>query len=149
MEFVSDVLEESVEIFLQEIMLISQDIAPLDHHVVGSDEDLIEFFEPSGFGQLIQNLPGSLMQLGKQVSHFIKGIDFLCVQILKRLAVSGQLFVSGFHFWHKLFHFSVVCVIFFGQFDVDHAFVVLAVRKVSERFGFLRVRFYAVEFRAL
>ena len=149
MELVSNVLEKSVEIFLQELMLISQDIAPLDHHVVGSDEDFIEFFEPSGFGQLIQNLPGSLMQLCKQVSHFIQGIDFLSVQILKRLAVSSQLFVCGFHFGDKLFHFSVVCIVFFGQFDVDHSFVVFAVRKVSERFGFLRVRFYAVEFRAI
>ncbi len=89
------------------------------------------------------------MQLCKQVAHFIQGIDFLGVQILQRLAVSGQLFVSGFHFWHELFHFSVVSIVLFGQFHVDHAFVVFAVWKVPKRFGFLWVRFYAVKFRAI
>lgn len=43
MKFVSDIFEKSIEIFLQKSVLIANNVSPLDHHVVQSDVNIIEF----------------------------------------------------------------------------------------------------------
>lgn len=108
MEVVSDVLEEGVEVLLDDLELASQQVSPLDHHVVQGHESGVEFTESFGFGSSVEDFAGFLMQLCAEVAHFVEGIDFLDLQILQSFSLSGQTLIQPFNFWHKPLHFLQV-----------------------------------------
>lgn len=127
MQLVPYVLEESVEVLLQEVLLAPQDVAPLDEHVVRSYENVIEFLQACRLGQFVQDLPRILMQLSEQVAHLIQVVDFLGEEGLQSLAMSSELLVDCLHLRDELLHLPVVCVVLLRQSHIHHALVVLAV----------------------
>ena len=112
---VSDVFEESIEVLFQKLVLITSDVAPLDHHIVKSNVDIVEHAQWLNFGQFVQGLPGLLMQICKQISNFIESVDFLCDDVLQFFPSSGDLLEFLLYFGHFGLHFRQIHFVLLRQ----------------------------------
>lgn len=92
-ELVSNIFEESIEIFLQKLMLIPSKITPLDHHIVKGHKNIVDSRNLLTFGKPICSLSSQFVEISKHVSHFIEGIYLVGHDQLQFFASSCDLFV--------------------------------------------------------
>lgn len=78
MNFVSYVFEKGAKILFKHLVLISNDIPPLYHHIVEGNINVIHFSKTFSQWNFIQHHLYILMKLSKVISNLIESVDFLC-----------------------------------------------------------------------
>ena len=78
-KIVSDVFEEGIPIFLKDLKLISDDISPLNSHVVHKNKNFVQFIHTTCFGHPIYHIFWFLMEICKIITHLIESIDLICL----------------------------------------------------------------------
>jgi hypothetical protein len=104
-KFIANVFEECIEVLFEDLMLHTDEVAPLDGHIVQRYVELVHSIETLGFRNSIEHFSGSLVQFSEEVAHFVESVDFVGLDGLECFSLPSYLFVDPFHFGHQFTHF--------------------------------------------
>lgn len=116
-DFVPDILKKRIEVLLKVCMLISDNVSPLNCHVVQEDIRVVESVLFFAWHPIV-HVPEQSMKVSKHVTHPIQSVCFVNVQILQSLAAPGDFLVESLCSIEELVDFFSVCLVLQVEFEV-------------------------------